>query len=290
MKAGRKFEGFTLIELMVVVLIVAILGLALAPMIGKMITRSKYTEADAAIAAIRNDSRIFYLENSRLPGVAPAQLEYLRNITTNIVGSSKWDSSGLTYGLLLGGYITAQDVNCSQRFTSSSSNSFTVTDGTGGTSTNVGTGPIQGDLKIAGHEIGGKYFKAKHYQMRVDHAGMNDNSYMYTVAALGDGSEGSPKSGTGYAVMEVVCPGFGNDSKVTMFWERYEPESNMANSAQPLWLECITTSDGMSQGAKVNGVTNCPNFVPVPTFQVLQNCVSNTWGSPVNYLKYLGWQ
>jgi prepilin-type N-terminal cleavage/methylation domain-containing protein len=55
-------RGFTLIELMVVILIIAVLAAAAVPLMRSKIDRSKWTEANAAAGTIRNAVRVYFLE------------------------------------------------------------------------------------------------------------------------------------------------------------------------------------------------------------------------------------
>jgi len=66
---NRRNEGFTLIELMVVVLLVMILSLAVVPAFKKIIISAKYAEGTATIGALRTKIKVFEINNSHLPGV-----------------------------------------------------------------------------------------------------------------------------------------------------------------------------------------------------------------------------
>lgn len=57
-----KHAGFTLIELMVVILIVAVLASVAVPMMRGRIDRSKWTEANAAAGAIRTAVKVYFVE------------------------------------------------------------------------------------------------------------------------------------------------------------------------------------------------------------------------------------
>ena len=57
---GRTFKGFTLVELMVVLLIVAILAAVAIPLYSGRIDSSKWTEADAAAGTIRTAVRTYW--------------------------------------------------------------------------------------------------------------------------------------------------------------------------------------------------------------------------------------
>ena len=58
----KKHNAFTLIELMVVILIVAVLAAAAAPLMRGRIDRSKWTEANAAAGSIRTTMKTYLME------------------------------------------------------------------------------------------------------------------------------------------------------------------------------------------------------------------------------------
>ncbi len=58
-----KKKGFTLIELMVVILIVAILAAVLAPMLTGRVQQAKWSEAKAAAGTIASALRAYWAEN-----------------------------------------------------------------------------------------------------------------------------------------------------------------------------------------------------------------------------------
>lgn len=58
----KKQNGFTLIELMVVILIVGVLAAAAIPLMRGNIDRSKWAEANAAAGAIRSAVKVYFIE------------------------------------------------------------------------------------------------------------------------------------------------------------------------------------------------------------------------------------
>ncbi len=64
MNKKRERKGFTLVELMVVILIVGILAAVAVPILRGRIEQAKWSEAAATAGAIRTALRAYYAENS----------------------------------------------------------------------------------------------------------------------------------------------------------------------------------------------------------------------------------
>lgn len=77
LKRGKREEGFTLIELMVVVAILAILAIIAIPRVMDALERSRNSEAIATATAIRDGMMRFYADFEVYPGDTGADLEVL---------------------------------------------------------------------------------------------------------------------------------------------------------------------------------------------------------------------
>lgn len=115
----RERRGFTLVELMVVILIVGILAAVAVPILRGKIDQAKWSEAAATAGAIRSAARAYYAEDPVAAG--------------NLVGTALTDTTaaklGFTSGDLTGRYFKVGN--------------FTITDMTGGHATitvTAGTG------------------------------------------------------------------------------------------------------------------------------------------------------
>jgi len=61
-----KSNGFTLIELMVVILIVGVLAAVAVPLMRGRVDRSKWAEANATAGSIRTAVKVYFIENGNI--------------------------------------------------------------------------------------------------------------------------------------------------------------------------------------------------------------------------------
>jgi type IV pilus assembly protein PilA len=97
----RKNKGFTLIELMVVILIVAILAAVLAPMLTGRINEAKWTEGKAAAGTIATAIRAYNSEHEGIAGTDGSV-----DISAGLSGAGGFVPVGITDADLRGKYFT----------------------------------------------------------------------------------------------------------------------------------------------------------------------------------------
>ena len=94
----RKRKGFTLVELMVVAVIVAVLAAVAIPLMMANVKRAKATEADAGCGAVRTALRVYYAEHQAYPASGAA---------TSIAGVGATDLDGVYFSTPDYAFVTA---------------------------------------------------------------------------------------------------------------------------------------------------------------------------------------
>jgi len=101
--------GFSLVELMIVIVIIGVLAAVAVPIYNNNVTKARMSEADAALGSIRTQLRVYYGEN----GEYPTADEY-------VIGAS-WNE--IKSGELTGTYFT----DSSYTYVSADGVSYTLT-------------------------------------------------------------------------------------------------------------------------------------------------------------------
>lgn len=88
----RTSRGFTLIELVVVLMLVSILAAIVAPMVGSSITRAKESALRENLYLLRKTIDDFYADKGRYPETLEQLVEqrYVRGIPRDPVSETEW--------------------------------------------------------------------------------------------------------------------------------------------------------------------------------------------------------
>ena len=111
MQKFRSNGGFSLVELMIVIVIIGVLAAVAVPIYNNNVRKAKMSEADAALGSIRTQLRVYYGENGSYPVVA---------VAAAVVGGA-WND--IKAGELTGAYFT--DANYT--YVSADGVSYTIT-------------------------------------------------------------------------------------------------------------------------------------------------------------------
>ena len=89
--AHRRSRGFTLLELMVVIVIIGVLAALIAPQVLSRVGQAKVTAAQADISSIMNALKIYKLDNGRYPSTDQGLTALVARPTTGTIPGN-WKS------------------------------------------------------------------------------------------------------------------------------------------------------------------------------------------------------
>jgi general secretion pathway protein G len=86
MRSNNSQAGFTLIEIMVVVMVIALMGAIIGPTVFKQLDKAKVTRIAQDIRVIEGALKFYKMDNYRYP----TQAQGLEALVTQPVGEEKW--------------------------------------------------------------------------------------------------------------------------------------------------------------------------------------------------------
>jgi type IV pilus assembly protein PilE len=132
---ARKQHGFTLIELMIVVIIIAILSAIAIPSYSDYVTRARVVEATGGLGDARNKMEQFFQDNRvyptgcvvspTAPGATQVQVQALQyfNLTCNFPSTTQFTATATGIGPMAGFSYTINELNVRTSAFSGSGNS-----------------------------------------------------------------------------------------------------------------------------------------------------------------------
>ena len=282
--------GFTLVELLVVILIIVILSVTMLPLLKPFVTKAQYAaEGVPVIGNLRTKVEVFRIEKDYLPGV-PVGTD---NKPVKIP-STGWTTSGMTNGytvsdLVVPNLSTFAAANVVQYMTMTTN----LTTGkqlhkywSGATELNDASGnPVTGVGKLSDHvfnkidinysDLTGRRLRPHHVKYAV--VGSSGESYLWVVACFGNGD--GLAAGCGYAVAEYND--IPNQRKFVATFERYKP---MNDGQLGFSITAITP------GTK--WIIDNPGSVWLPEFETLVETSSSSvkYGQLLEGMRLAGWE
>ena len=107
----KRNSGFSLVELMIVIVIIGVLAAVAVPIYNNNVTKAKMSEADASLGSLRTQLRVYYGENGDYP---------IRATATHVINDT-WND--IKVGEITGKYFT----DSSFTYLSADGSSYTLT-------------------------------------------------------------------------------------------------------------------------------------------------------------------
>lgn len=287
--------GFTLVELLVVILIIVILAVGLLPLFAPEITKAQYVrEGVPVISNIRTKVELFRIEKNYMPGIpydntARKPYSSVQSITPPGSAAVNMDISYSDLSVAAGAAVTlssapATAVQWMEQQAAVAGNLVDIFY-SGTVALNDIAGASTGFGAVSDHvwkcidynfnDLTGVRLRPQHVKYVV--IGTAGDSYYWTVGCFGDKS--GLKAGCGYAVAEFVD--VQSKRKFVATFARYKA----FNTTQ------LAFDLNMAAGTGETYVTDptLQGFVALPPFDSLMQADANTYSTWIENMKLAGW-
>lgn len=281
--------GFTLVELLVVILIIVILSVTMLPLLKPFVTKAQYAaEAVPVIGNLRTKIELFRIEKDHLPGILTADGKPSADVEIASTDVGAYYQSRLVAGTTAGGDIIQSILPDTTDNNTLKNYAFTYND--------VGTDRAKAaTMNLPDHvfrqidvdyaDLTGKRLRPQHVQYVVLGNGKsNGDKCLWALGAFGDGA-GLAK-GCGYAVLECNNP----DTKLKFVatFERYKATKRLSQDVDDDDEAQLTFGGpGVGDNTKPD-VDNYP-YCYLPSYEALMSTEKGTVDGELTNMRNLGW-
>lgn len=295
--------GFTLVELLIVMLIIVILAVSALPLLKPFVVQAKYTSnAVPVLGSLRTKIEIYRVEHDRLPGIP---VDPVTGITLGlaiqpVVVDSVTDPLQAGVSRIGAGLSIIQTMNQDSDCAVFSSydvagNSVFQPVADGDASTPTVNDPAEiaqhvfKTLSVTFDDLKANALRPQHIQYIAVVGSNAGDARLFGVGAFGD-DVGLPK-GTGYAILEFSDPTPTHKRKFIATWKRWKPLNANSRQIHFTWPQGVTVdSHTLALGSLIDpsDVSQCA-ICPIPL-------TTDLFGTQAEYdaaiagMKLWGWE